>query len=106
MIILHCAMAEETKQKVYGYVLREDGKVFIVREDGVKVLVRAETVMPYQACYRLEDYLFLTERTLAVFHEKKIYNLEDIEDQGRSVLKSIRGIGPVRQYESFVEPVG
>ena len=64
MIILHCATAEETKQKVYGYALREDGKVFIVREDGVKVPVRAETVMPYQACHRLEDYISLTKRTL------------------------------------------
>ena len=97
MIILHCATAEETKQKVYGYALREDGKVFIVREDGVKVPVRAETVMPYQACHRLEDYISLTKRTLEAFHEKKIYYLEDIEDKGRSVLKSIRGVGPARQ---------
>lgn len=51
MIILHCATAEETKQKVYGYALRERGKVYIVREDGVKVPVGAETVMPYQACH-------------------------------------------------------
>ena len=97
MILLHCATAEETKQKVYGYALREDGKVFIVREDGVKVPVRAETVMPYQACHRLEDYISLTKRTFAAFHEKKIYYLEDIEDKGRSVLKSIRGVGPARQ---------
>lgn len=88
MIILHCAKAEETKQKVYGYALREDG---------VRVSVRAETVMPYQACHRLEDYISLTKRTLAAFHEKKIYYLEDIEDKGRSVLKSIKGIGPARQ---------
>lgn len=73
MIILHCAISEETKQKVYGYVLREDGKVFIVREDGEKISVRAATVMPYQACHRLEDYISLTERTLAAFHEQKIY---------------------------------
>ena len=26
-----------------------------------------------------------------------IYYLEDIEDKGRSVLKSIKGIGPARQ---------
>lgn len=71
MIILHYAIAEETKQKVYGYALREDGKVFIVQEDGTKVPVRAETVMPYQACHRLEDHISLTERTLAAFHEKK-----------------------------------
>ena len=97
MIILHCAMAEETKQKVYGYALRENGKVFIVQEDGVRVSVRAETVMPYQACHRLEDYISLTEKTLAAFHEERIYNLEDIEDKGWSVLKSIKGIGPARQ---------
>lgn len=30
MIILHCAIAKGTKQKVYGYVHREDGRVFIV----------------------------------------------------------------------------
>ncbi len=97
MIILHCATAEETSQKVYGYALREDGRVFIVQEDGVKVPVRAETVMPYQACHRLEDHISLTKRTLTAFHEKKIYYLEDIEERGRSVLKSIKGIGPTRQ---------
>lgn len=96
MIILHYAMAEETKQKVYGYVLREDGKVFIVREDGEKISVRAETVMPYQACHRLEDYISLTERTLEAFHEKKIYNLEDIAEKGSHILSEIRGIGSAR----------
>ena len=30
MIILHCATAEETKEKVYGYTLQENEKVFIV----------------------------------------------------------------------------
>lgn len=97
MIILHCAIAEETKQKVYGYVLREDGKVFIVREDGEKISVRAATVMPYQACHRLEDYISLTERTLAAFHEQKIYYLEDVAEKGSSTLARIKGIGPARQ---------
>lgn len=46
-IILHCTTVEETKQKVYGYALRENGKVFIVLEDGLRVPVRAETIMPY-----------------------------------------------------------
>lgn len=97
MIILHYAIAEETKQRVYGYVLREDRKVFIVREDGVKVLVKAETVMPYQACHRLEDYICLTDRTLMSFHEKEIYYLEDIAERGKHVLAGIRGIGQARQ---------
>lgn len=82
---------------MYGYALREGEKVFILQEDGVKVPVRAETVMPYQACHRLEDHISLTKRTLTAFHEKKIYYLEDIEERGRSVLKSIKGIGSVRQ---------
>lgn len=97
MIILHCAIAEETKQKVYGYALRENGSVFIVREDGEKIQVKAETVMPYQACHRLEDYISLTEKTLVAFHEKKIYNLEDIAERGPHSLAGIKGIGPVRQ---------
>lgn len=53
--------------------------------------------MPYQACHRLEDYISLTEKKLAAFYEKRIFNLEDIEDKGWSVLKSIKGIGPARQ---------
>lgn len=69
----HTALCNSRRNqtKVYGYALREDGKVFIVQEDGTKVPVRAETVMPYQACHRLEDHISLTERTLAAFHEKK-----------------------------------
>lgn len=97
MIILHYAIAEETKQKVYGYALREDGKVFIVQENGTKVPVRAETVMPYQACHRLEDHISLTERTLTAFHEKKIYYLEDIAEKGCHTLAEIRGVGPARR---------
>lgn len=97
MIILHCAISEETKQKVYGYVLREDDKVFIVTDDGEKIPVRAATVMPYQACHRLEDYVSLTERTLVAFHEQKIYYLEDVAEKGGSMLAGIKGIGPARQ---------
>lgn len=97
MIILHCAITEQTKQKVYGYALREGGRVFIVREDGVRVPVRAETVMPYQACHRLEDHVFLTEKLLGAFHEKGIYYLEDIAEKGRHVLEEIKGVGPARQ---------
>lgn len=97
MIILHYAIAEETKQKVYGYILREDRKVFIVREDGVKVSVKAETVMPYQACHRLEDNIYLNDRTLMSFHEKNIYYLEDIAEKGDHILARIRGIGRARQ---------
>lgn len=82
---------------LYGYALRENGKVFIVQEDGVRISVRADMVMPYQACHRLEDYISLTEKTLAAFHEKRIYHLEDIRDKGWSVLESIKGIGPARQ---------
>lgn len=97
MIILHSAVSEKTEQKVYGYALREKGHVFIVQEDGMKVLVKAETVMPYQACHRLEDYVFLTARVLDEFHAKKIYYLEDIAEKGSGLFESIKGIGPVRQ---------
>lgn len=97
MIILHYAIAEKTKQEVYGYALREEGHVFIVQEDGTKVLVKAETVVPYQACHRLEDYISLTENVLTAFHEKKIYYLEDIAEQSPGVFKNIKGIGPIRQ---------
>ena len=72
MIILYCAMAEETKQKVHGYALQENRKVFIVQEDGVRVLVKAETVMPYQACHWLEDYISLTDKTLAASMKKNL----------------------------------
>ncbi|MCM1057263.1 MAG: hypothetical protein NC517_06630 [Firmicutes bacterium] len=88
MIIQHCATAEETNQKMYGYALREDGKVFIVQEDGVKVSVRAETVMPYQASHRLEDHISLTKRTLAAFHEKKI-SVEKGRRKSRDLLLSL-----------------
>lgn len=97
MIILHCAIAEKTKHKVYGYALREEGHVFIVQEDGTKVSVKAETVMPYQVCHRLEDYVSLTGNVLAEFHEKKIYYLEDIAEKGPGLFENIKGIGPVRQ---------
>ena len=52
---------------------------------------------PSRRCHRLEDYISLTEKALAAFHEKRIYNLEGIKDKGRSVLESIKGIGPARQ---------
>lgn len=91
MIILNCATAEETKQKVYGYALREWGKVFIVREDGVKVPVRADTVMPYQACHRLEDYISLTRRTLTAFHEKKYIIWKTLKKRAGPYLKVSRG---------------
>lgn len=97
MIILHSAVAEKTKQKVYGYALRENGHVFIVQEDGTKVLVKAETIMPYQACHRLEDYIFLTEKVLNEFHDKKIYYLEDIAEKDARLFENIKGVGPVRQ---------
>lgn len=45
MIILHCATAEETKQKVYGYALRENGKAFIVQEDGVRIPARQKAIL-------------------------------------------------------------
>lgn len=101
MIILHCAISEKTKQKVYGYALRENGRVLIVQEDGVKVPVKADTIMPYQVCHRLEDYIFLTEKMLEAFHDKKIYYLEDIAEKGPHLLAEIKGIGPVRQKAIF-----
>lgn len=93
MILLHSGMTEAAGRTVIGYAVREKGKLFIVLKVGTREAVRLETVMPYKALHRIEDYVNLPDRIMDEFHSRGVYYLEDLDQWKDEEFDKIKGIG-------------